>query len=273
LFHITGDIHYAVLALPKSRTVLTIHDCSLLKKNRHRPLRFALFWTLWYYLPIRRAVVTTVVSEKTRQELIRYVGRLAHSVHVIPNGHDPAFMFQPSNFRYHQPVLLQVGTAPNKNLARLLAAIEGITCKLIIVGPLTELVENDLKKRKIDYQNFVNLTRSMLVKLYKDCDIVTFISTYEGFGMPIIEANAVGRAVITSAISPLYELASGAAHFVDSTNPTSIRQGILKLIQDDEYREQLIIAGRRNAEQYAMEKIAAKYMAIYNQGMTLAPLF
>lgn len=114
VFHITGDVHYAALALPASRTILTIHDCFLLEHNRHRPLRYAVFWLLWYYLPIRRAGVVTAVSEKTRQELIHYVGRVARHVQVIPNGYDPVFKHSEKPFCHTRPTLLQIGTAAHK---------------------------------------------------------------------------------------------------------------------------------------------------------------
>ena len=267
LIHITGDVHYAVLALPASRTVLTIHDCSLLKKNSHRPIRYALFWLLWYYLPICRASQVTVVSEKTQQELRHYLGRIARKVVLVPNGYDATFIFQPATFRKNYPVLLQLGTAPHKNLSRLMAAIESIPCLLIIVGLLTDDALQKLTNYRIDYRHYVNLGRAEVARLYRACDLVTFVSTYEGFGMPVLEANAVGRVVLTSNIAPMSELAAGAAHFVDPTDIAAIRQGTLRLIQDEAYRQQLIEAGRRNAQRYTAARAAAQYAALYRQGV------
>lgn len=265
VFHITGDVHYVTLTLPASRTILTIHDCSLLETNRNHPLRYAFFWLFWYYLPIKRAAIVTVVSEKTRQDLVRYIGRAARQVHVIPNSYDPHFTYQLRPFCQEQPVLLQVGTAPNKNLSRLLAAIEGIRCTLVIIGPLAHDAITDLRQRRIHYLNHVNISRLNVVQCYANCDIVTFISTYEGFGMPIIEANAVGRAVITSSNSPMSEVANGAAHVVDPTDIAAIRQGILTLIQDATYRETLIQRGLQNARNYTVKTAVVRYETLYRQ--------
>ena len=267
IFHITGDVHYVALALPALRTILTIHDCSLLEINRGRPFRYAFFWLFWYYLPIKRAAIVTTISEKTRQDLLHYVGRVARNVQVISNGYDSAFTYQPRPFCNDQPVLLQVGTAPNKNLSRLLAAIEGIRCTLVIVGPLTKSTLADLEQRRIDYRNHVNISRAKVVQCYVNCDIVTFVSTYEGFGMPIIEANAVGRAVITSDYSPMSDVADGAAYLVDSTDIMAIRQGILQLIQDATYRERLIQRGLQNARNYTIKTTATRYEALYRQAV------
>ncbi|UFH55369.1 glycosyltransferase family 1 protein [Spirosoma sp. KNUC1025] len=265
VFHITGDIHYAALALPSSQTILTIHDCVTLKTNLRRPVRFAFFWLFWYYLPIRRAAVVTSVSEKTRQELIQYVGSVARKVTVVPNCYDPACLYQPMFVLKDSPQLLQIGTAPHKNLSNLIAAIRGIDCILSIVGPLSEKIIAELDQHSITYRHYVNLRRDEIIQLFRDCTIVTFISTYEGFGMPILEANAIGRPVITSNLSPMCDVAAGSAHLVNPTNVTSIRQGILQLIHDSTYRQCLIDAGLKNVQRYSAVTVADQYITLYHQ--------
>jgi glycosyltransferase involved in cell wall biosynthesis len=263
--HITGDVHYVALALPRRQTVLTIHDCVTLDKNRRRPLRFVFFWLFWYYLPVRWVSAVTVVSDKTRQELIRYVGRVAQKAIVVHNGYHPLFTRQPASFRTERPVLLQLGTAPHKNLDRLAAAIEGIACKLLIVGPLTQEQKADLARRQIQYEQYVDLDLLTVVELYKRCDLVTFVSTYEGFGLPVLEANAVGRAVVTSDLCPLRELAGRASHLVNPFDVVSIRAGILRVIEDGRYRDKLIQAGYINARRYAIDTTAEAYLMAYQR--------
>ncbi|WP_080054434.1 glycosyltransferase family 4 protein [Spirosoma aerolatum] len=272
VFHITGDIHYTALALPASRTVLTIHDCGPLKKFRNRPLRYVAFWLFWYYLPVRRARYVTVVSEKTRQELIRYLGQIAEKAVVVANGHDPRMTYTPARFRTERPVLLQIGTASNKNLIRLITALYGIPCTLVIVGSLTDDILAYLETHQIDYRNCVNLSRNALIDSYIDCDMVTFLSTYEGFGMPVLEANAIGRVVLTSAIDPMRTIAAEAAHFVDPTDTAAIRQGILQLIDEENYRTKLIEAGVENAQRYSIDKATAQYVAIYQKATHRLPV-
>lgn len=269
--HITGDAHYVAVALPGSRTVLTIHDCIPLERNYARPIRYALFWLLWFYWPICRAAIVTTPSEKTRQDLIRYVGRVAGKAIVVPNSYDPSFTFQPRSFDQKEPVILQVGTASHKNLARVAEAIEGIHCTLVIIGPLTDDTVDDLRKRRITYQNYVNLSRMEMRKAYVECDLVTFISTYEGFGMPILEANAVGRPVITANRAPMRDVAGEAAHLVTPTDVAAIRQGIQRIIEDEIHRQALIKAGRQNAQQHRVANSARNYLTLYRQ-LTRNPL-
>ena len=265
VFHITGDVHYAALALPASKTVLTIHDCGPLERTKNRPLRYLIFWFFWYYWPICRAAVVTTVSEKTRQELIRQVGRVAQKTVVIANGYAPDFWPQPAVFRKDHPVLLQVGTAPNKNLLRLIAALEGITCTLVLIGPLTEAIRRALQAGQIHYRNYVNLSRAEVIGLYETCDIVTFLSTYEGFGMPILEANAVGRVIITSTAVPMANIIPDAVHLVNPTDITAIREGVLRLIHDYTYRQMLIEIGRTKVQNYTVAATANRYRELYER--------
>jgi glycosyltransferase involved in cell wall biosynthesis len=264
--HITGDIHYAAIALQAKGTLLTIHDCVLLERNRSRPVRFVLFWLLWYYWPICKAGIVTTVSEKTRQDLRRYVGKLADKIVVIPNSYDPAFVHNPQPFNTQKPILLHIGTALHKNLNRLIDAVHELPCRLLIVGELSTAETDKLRRCRIDYENHAAVSPSELVTLYNQCDLVTFVSLYEGFGMPIIEAQAVGRPVVTSQLSPMTEVGGAAgACYVNPTDVAAIRRGILRVWHDAPYRDQLTQAGLLNAEHYTVMRIAARYAALYEQ--------
>jgi glycosyltransferase involved in cell wall biosynthesis len=262
--HITGDIHYAALALRPKRTLLTIHDCVLLERNQSRPVRFVVFWLLWYYWPIRKAAIVTTVSEKTRRDLRRYVGKLADKIVVIPNGYDPAFVYNPQPFNTHKPILLHIGTAPHKNLNRLIDAVHELPCRLLIVGELSTAEMDKLSRSHIDYENHAAVSPSELVTLYNQCDLVTFVSLYEGFGMPIIEAQAVGRPVVTSRLSPMTEVGGAAgACYVNPTDVAAIKRGILRVWHDALYRDQLTQAGLLNAKHYTQVRISVRYAALY----------
>lgn len=261
--HITGDVHYAALVTKAPKTVLTIPDCILLNRTPKRSIRFGVFWLFWYYLPIRRAAVVTAISEKTRQELYRYIGRLADKVVVVSCYYHPAFRFIPRLFNTTKPTLLHIGTAPHKNLNRLIEAIEGLPCRLVIVGKLTGPEKENLADRRIEYEQYVNISQDQIIGLYGRCDIVTFVSLYEGFGMPVLEGQVVGRPVVTSNISPMTDVGGAGACYVDPGNGADIRRGILRVWQDETYRNELIRAGRQNAEQYSIERVTAQYAALY----------
>lgn len=93
--------------------------------------------------------------------------------------------------------------------------------------------------------------------------MVAFASTFEGFGMPIIEANITGRVVVTSNTSSMPEVAANAAEFVNPLDVEDIRRGFLKVINEDAYREQLIENGFTNAKRFNKQTIANQYFNLY----------
>ncbi|MEZ0539262.1 glycosyltransferase family 4 protein [Fibrella arboris] len=266
LFHITGDVHYLMLVLPPRRTILTIHDCiSLQRLEQAGPrLKYWLLWLLYYYLPMRRAIYITTVSAKSKQELRRFVGaKLATKVRVIGNYYDPTLRHVPKPNLSDPPVLLQIGTADHKNLLRLAEALDGIPCKLVVVGQLRPYQHTFLTASSIDYEERVDLSDEQMRAAYEACDIVTFITTYEGFGMPILEAQAVGRAVLTADLSPMNEIAGAGACLVDPYDVAAIRKALARLMHDASYRDAVIAAGYANASHYTLDRVAVQYDALY----------
>ena len=92
---------------------------------------------------------------------------------------------------------------------------------------------------------------------------MNFPSIYEGFGMPIIEGQTIGRVVITSDISPMKDVAGNGALLVNPFSVESIREAYLQIINDKDLRSRIIEKGKENAQKYAVEKIAKQYVKIY----------
>jgi glycosyltransferase involved in cell wall biosynthesis len=260
--HITGDINYLALALKGSKTVLTIHDCGYMQTNNWLRRTF-LHW-FWIILPVRRVAVVTAISEASKRELLQYVNCSEEKVKVVHNFVSERYQYVPKAFNKEKPVLLHIGTKQNKNLPRLIAALEDIPCTLDIVGTLSEEQRRLLKKYRIDYKNAENISNDQIVEKYGSCDILTFLSTHEGFGLPIVEANATGRAVLTSNLSSMPEIASDAALLVNPYSIEEIRKGILRLIRDDQLRKKLIDKGLKNVARFRLKKIAEDYYKIYS---------
>jgi glycosyltransferase involved in cell wall biosynthesis len=259
--HITGDVHYLALGLDSRRTLLTIHDCATLE--RLRGVRLAIFKLFWFTLPIKRATLVTVISESTRRELLRLVKCDAAKVRVVMNCVADEFLPVPKIFNEAQPEILHLGTAANKNLDRLAKALAGLPCRLHVVGKLSESQKMMLQQADIQYVNTPRATDPELVAAFQRCDMVAFASTYEGFGLPIVEANATGRPVVTSNVLSMPEVAGQAACLVDPWDVGSIREGILKVWHDANYRENLVAAGFENVKRFKTKHIAAQYAALY----------
>jgi glycosyltransferase involved in cell wall biosynthesis len=100
---------------------------------------------------------------------------------------------------------------------------------------------------------------------YEEADIVSFCSTYEGFGLPIIEAQAMYTPVLTSDLDPMKEVSGGAAYLADPFDVESIRKGLLTIVNDDQFREEIVERGRENIQRFLPNKIAAEYERLYDE--------
>lgn len=261
--HITGDVHYLACFLRKNRTLLTIADCVMLE--RLKGIKKLLLFFFWYWLPEKRSALISVISESTKREVLKYLHCDPDKIRVVHCCVSHDFKPYPRVFNAKKPLILQVGTSETKNLLRVVEALEGIPCHLQIVGKLSGIQEETLKRFGIEFSTVTNISDQQLVDMYKQCDMLIFASTYEGFGLPIIEANAIGRPVVTSNILSMPEVAGDAACLVNPFDVNSIRTGILYVIQDESYREKLIKNGFKNIERFRPHAIAHQYVELYKE--------
>jgi glycosyltransferase involved in cell wall biosynthesis len=209
---------------------------------------------------VKKAHAITCVSTATKNEILRYLPK-ARRIHVIPTVIDPRFKKQEKAFNMECPNILLLGSAPNKNLKRVLKATQGLNVRLSIVAKLDreelELLQNQ------SYELSESIPFEALLEKYKQADIVALCSTHEGFGMPIIEAQATGRVVITSNCSSMPDVAGNGALFVDPFSVSSIKEGLQKLIFDAGLRSKLITAGFENCRRFAPDLVAQQYVQLY----------
>jgi len=264
--HITGDIHYAILGCSsKHVNILTIHDCVILERYGKWDPRYWIFRVFWYELPMRKADVITVISEKTRDDLHNQIGYGKSKIRVVNNFVPENFEYVPQSFNHAKPRFLFIGSTANKNLDRILSAISGIPCKLDIIGKISEQQEQFILAHGIEIELFYELSLEELFEKYKQADLVLFPSLYEAFGMLIIEAQAVGRPVVTSNISPMREIAGKGAALVDPMDVDSIKNGIEKVMHDNAYREMIIAEGLLNSKKFSLGDVAGVYGSIYRE--------
>lgn len=263
--HITGDVHFLCYGLPKKKSVLTIHDIGYYK-NELSGLKKQFYKKVWLTDPCQKVDVITVISEYTKLDLLDSVNVSEKKIIVVPNPLLPGFKKIPKEGT-SKPVILQVGSGKNKNLSRLIAACTGLDVKLLLINKMYDKsILDELLASKIDFEQRIDLSFDELIQAYADSDILFFASEYEGFGMPIIEAQAVGRPVITSNISSMPEIAgSNSAYFVDPFQVDAIRNAILDLLNDSARVFSLVNEGYKNVNRFSISEVAKQYLEVYKK--------
>jgi glycosyltransferase involved in cell wall biosynthesis len=262
IVHQTGDIHYVLLAVTSKITVLTIHDLRFLEESRG--LKRLLFHWFWFQLPCRKVDRVTVISEFTRSRLLELVPVDPLKIRVIPNC--VADEFQPSTRTWPQrPRVLLVGSTPNKNLKKVISVLQDASVDWIILGKLDEVQIKFLNRFGVKWEAYHDLSRMEVVSLYQTCDLLCFLSTYEGFGMPILEAQAVRIPVFTSKYEPMSTVAGSGALKVNPMDDEEIRDNFRILLSDSELRKKLVIAGDENVKKYKSKIIAQQYAELYQE--------
>jgi glycosyltransferase involved in cell wall biosynthesis len=240
--------------------VVSIHDLALLRY----PEAFNR-WTRTYSavaLPrVARAADAIITgSEFARGEVIELLGARSESVHVIPYGVGPPFSTEgpAADGEY----VLAVSTLePRKNLPRL---VEGFArarlgCELRVVGA-RGWGGVEITGERVRWLGEV--TDDELARLYRGARCVAYVSLYEGFGLPVLEAMACGAAVVAPAGPPYSEFADGVAIEVDPRDPESIAAG---LVRAEETREQLGQRGPGQAARYTWARAARETLGVYRK--------
>jgi glycosyltransferase involved in cell wall biosynthesis len=261
--HVTGDINFLGILLNKRKTIQTILDCG--QVHASKGLKHTFLKLFWLTLPVKRSRYVTAISSATKEEILKYVPCDPDKIVVIPVAISESFSRMDKPFNKISTRILQIGTAHNKNIERLVEAMKGLDCTLVIIGKHNPEYENKLKLSGIPYEYLSGLSDGEMKNQYHLADIVVLPSTYEGFGMPILEAQTVGRPVLTSNLSSMPEVAGDAACLVDPYSVTEIREGILRIISDDQYRKELVNKGFENIKRYNPEKIATEYFELYKR--------
>jgi glycosyltransferase involved in cell wall biosynthesis len=266
--------------LPPS--VITIHDLGFRHfPEAHTPRQ------RWYLEAGTRwsahaATSIICVSEATARDLQHAYGTPTEKIHVI---HEAAAS-RPQTLGkenvaavraalgLRRPFALFLGTIqPRKNLQRLMEAYAALASQhdlqwdLVLAGNLGWLSESLLAlpnalglADRIHFTGYIS--EDERVALLQAADFFCFPSLYEGFGLPVLEAQQMGVPVMTSNNSSLPEVAGDAALLVDPNDIEAMAAAMLRLSQDESLRQELIAAGFENVRRFSWDKAAAETLAV-----------
>ncbi|MGH7926861.1 MAG: glycosyltransferase family 4 protein, partial [Candidatus Binatia bacterium] len=225
------------------------------------------------------------VSASVRQEL--------STLSFITPSHEPCVIYEGIDETFRRPVLpeekqrahMLLGTADpyllyvgvwmsHKNIHRIIAAFRLLKhswprLKLVITGKpvpgyidATRVIIQGGLQHDVVLPGFV--PNEFLPALYAGAACLLFPSLYEGFGLPVLEAAAVGTPVVTSNVTSLPEIMGDAAVYVNPEDVHDIARGVRRVLEDEKLRETLIEHGRQQARKYSWETCARQTLRLYN---------
>jgi len=283
LLHVTTP--YGCFRQTRCKKVITICDVTpLLYPETHGGLH------VWHHrlaLPsiLRAADRIITISEASKRDIVRYLRVPEEKVSItylaasLPGLASLETAMGPDDgVLPAQPYILNVGTLePRKNLVGLLQAFararrKGLPHSLVVVGAngwgsssIERLVDELGIREHVHVSGFVD--DQTLPQLYAAADFFVYPSLYEGFGLPVLEAMACGAPVITSNVSSMPEVASGAALLVDPRSTDELCDAMLRLAGDGQLRSLLRTKGRERAGHFSWERTAEQTWQIYQEVM------
>ncbi|MGE6694405.1 glycosyltransferase family 4 protein [Sphingobium limneticum] len=261
------------LYVPGARNIYTIHDVVPIK-HPEMARNGAEYGRICQAVG-RRADHVLTVSESARSDIIAHLGldpdRVKNTYQVVPAARpdlvDAHSLLATHGLSREGYFLFYGAIEPKKNVLRLLTAYEqsGSETPLVIVGKAGWDCKAEVDRltlltakgpRRVLWLDY--LPRDDLLRLVANAKAVLFPSLAEGFGLPVVEAMAYGRAVLTSWDGALAEVSGGAALLVDPTSIASIRDGIIGLDGNAALRHRFEADGSRRAEFFSQ----AQYQTI-----------
>lgn len=258
-------VHVLPLLRPKN-SVVTIHGLEYEYYPKMYPwkhLRY-LRWITKYALENASKVIA--VSEATKRDLIDLYGGQSEKITVVHHGFNK-LLSEDQKSKEKFPYILYIGRLETKkntqgliNAFNLLKKRHKVPHKLVLAGLRGYGYENLRFNKDIIEKGYVSEQEKS--ELLKNADMFVLPSFYEGFGMPILEAQAVGCPVITSDVSSMPEVAGQGAVLVEPRNIEQITENMYKIINDSNLRKDLIKKGNQNTKRFSWKKCAQETLKV-----------
>ena len=267
VFHQTNFGDYCIPFLRRKPMVTTYHDINFLTERNYNKRMDRL-----QHASLKRADKIVAISENTKRDILKYFDVDESKIKVIYHGVD-RFDIPPSLEKkvVPYPYILFVGNRHLfKNFAafieafgRIAAQYEDIHIVCTKSDFTTEERDKFVKLGIAERMHVVKADEMTLARLYRDAIFFVFPSKYEGFGMPILEAMIRNCPVALSNASCFPEIAGDAGAYFNPDDVDDIAHVIYSLLDDTEYRKELIRRGEKRVADFSWEKCASQHYQLY----------
>jgi glycosyltransferase involved in cell wall biosynthesis len=263
------------------KSVVTIHDLIFEKLPHHFKAVDRMIYRHKFQSACKRADKVVAVSEQTKRDIIDLYQVEENKIKVIYQDSSPIFRQEADektkaeirhSYQLNKPYVLCVGTLEErKNQHRLVEAFAGADTAdfdLVLVGKatpyLTKIKESIVRFNLGDRVKILhNIPSPHLPALYQQAVLFAYISIYEGFGIPILEALHSGIPVLSAKGSCLEEAGGDGGLYADPLKTEEVSQQLNRLLTDNTLRSKLIVAGRAHVAQFDARQIAGQLSGLY----------
>ncbi|MGB8649544.1 MAG: glycosyltransferase family 1 protein [Mycobacteriales bacterium] len=266
--------HFQYVVPPgwSGRAVVTVHDLSFERRGDLMQTADRLMMRALVPRSVRRAQLVLTVSEFTKADIVDCYGTDPDKVVVTPNGVDASYSSEGERYP-GPPFLLFVGALqPRKNPVLAVEALArlGSDLRLLMVGPekagmpaLREAIDRLGVADRVELLGHVD--QQVLASLYRSAECFVFPSSYEGFGLPVLEAMASGTPVVAGDTTSLPEVAGDAAVLVPLGDAAVLADGIARALADG---ERLRAAGLARAACFTWAALTEGTVSAYEQALS-----
>ena len=185
------------------------------------------------------------------------------NLHVIYNTYDNRLQYNDVSDKEEVPIILQIGTGARKNLESTIKAMQGLSAKLLIIGRLSESQKALLTSNNIIYENNFDVPYEKIIDSYNRAKIVVFPTFYEGFGLPVIEAQVMQKPIIASDLEIIREVGADGVFYINPNDTNSIHNAIVTLLGNYKKYNDFVKKGLENSKRFSSEIIFPQYKNLY----------
>jgi len=256
IFH---SSYYRCMQGKNVKNIVTSHDMILERMHAYPGLRGYMHMYLKRQA-IRKADAIACVSNSTLNDLQHYYPKMAHKATVVHNGVD----LPPEKATSSGDYLLYIGSREKyKNFNKAVDFARSYGLPLHICGEALTTLEREMLTG-VDFEESIYPDNTALAEQLSNAEALVYPSSYEGFGLPIIEAQNIGCPVILSRELNCAYIAGDGALFIDCGDASEIEL-IRQQLSDPTSREKIVEKGRINAAKYSSQNMTNRYINLYGE--------
>ena len=263
--------------------VVVIHDCAYDRFPEFANLASKIYFKTAFYGAKYFSKKIITVSNFSKQELVKLYKIKPDKIKVIyeglpelPEVEEDFIKKTLHKFNINKPYFFYIGNSrPRKNLPGLIKAFKlfrehSQLDYLLVMGGKADRrflnLEKEIRENQLEGKVILTdtLTREEITALYKKTKALVFPSFYEGFGLPILEAQSLGAPVLTSNTSSLPEVGGDSVLYVNPYSIQEMSQGMGKLAQNENLRQDLIKKGFDNIKRFSWEKSSQQLLNLFH---------